>query len=186
VTGALQKSMRLVENYGPFANREGCDFEAGLEHLQPWSSEPALRHAHALHIRYYYSDLERSGLSRVEMDIGGKKRPFYRFAAGVHYEVEHADPHHSNIESCPICGRTGAYQDLKGDLNGMAHDPLGLEMVMRGTIRGDTVRFEEPERREVRGIEGLRERFEIVPYLFSPWREDLNTYRLGILILLPR
>jgi hypothetical protein len=47
--------MRLREQFGPFDNPEGCDFETTLEHLQPWLDRkaPALQHAHAFHMRYY-------------------------------------------------------------------------------------------------------------------------------------
>lgn len=44
-------------------------------------------------------------------------REFFRVAASGHYEVEHTNPNHAGVESCPICGRTGAYQDLTGDRN---------------------------------------------------------------------
>jgi hypothetical protein len=61
VTSRLRTAMRLREDYGPFDNPEGCDFEVRLEHLQPWRdrSAPALQHAHAFHMRYYHSALMR-------------------------------------------------------------------------------------------------------------------------------
>ena len=34
--GAASLAMQLREDYGPFGNPEGCDFEVRLEHLQPW------------------------------------------------------------------------------------------------------------------------------------------------------
>ncbi|MGH9848187.1 MAG: hypothetical protein ACREEM_56620, partial [Blastocatellia bacterium] len=61
VTGNLREAMRLREDYGPFSNPEGCDFEVRLEHLQPWEvrEHRALQHSHAFHMRYYYSALAR-------------------------------------------------------------------------------------------------------------------------------
>lgn len=183
VTHGLQQSMRLIENYGPFSNPEGCDFEVTLEHLQPWEGDRQLRHAHAFHMRYYYSDLERNALHKVQLDIEGKKRDFYRFAASAHYEVEHANPHHADVESCPLCGRTGAYENLQGNLVELAHDPLGVELVTRGTIRGGVVRFEDVDAREVGSIERMKDRYQVSQYLFSPWNADMNTYRIAIILL---
>lgn len=51
--------MRLREYFPPFDNPEACDFEARIEHLQPWEDRAAraLQHSHAFHMRYYYSAL---------------------------------------------------------------------------------------------------------------------------------
>ncbi len=105
VTGHLRKALRLPEFYGPFSNPEGCDFEVRLEHLQPWEDPQhrPLQHSHAFHMRYYYSALEQAKLEKVTLD----GRPFYRLAASAHYEVEHTNPNHADVEICPICGRTG-------------------------------------------------------------------------------
>ena len=47
VTDAVRDSMRLREYFPPFDNPEGCDFEARIEHLQPWEDRAvrALQHA---------------------------------------------------------------------------------------------------------------------------------------------
>ena len=68
-TGMLRQSMRMEERFGPFSNPEACDFEAGLEHLQPWQTreDRALQHGHAFHIRYYYSALARQKLEKVTL-----------------------------------------------------------------------------------------------------------------------
>src|SRR5262249_17257880 len=132
VTEELRKALHLRELRLP--NSEGCDFEVRLEHFEPWedSAHKELQHAHSFHMRYYYSDLVRRHLERVEVD----GRPFYRLAASVHFEVEHNNPNHADVEICPICGRTGAYARLKGNLVEQVHDPLGLEMLLHGTVRG--------------------------------------------------
>ncbi|MBI3694403.1 MAG: hypothetical protein HY238_06145 [Acidobacteria bacterium] len=171
VTNHLRRAMRLREFYGPFSNPEGCDFEARLEHLQPWE-EPApaaLRHAHAFHIRYYYTALARQKLDTV--------RNFYRFAASVHYEVEHANPNHADVEMCPVCGRTGEYARVKGNLVEMVHDPLGLELVLTGKIRRETVRFEDWEQREVGGIGAVEK------HVFPGLTGDRNTLRIGVVVI---
>ena len=97
----------------PFDNPEGCDFEARLEHLQPWLDRAAraLQHAHAFHMRYYYSALARAEVDAVELKTACGNRTFDRFAASAHYEVEHHNPNHADVESCPICGRTGEYKN---------------------------------------------------------------------------
>ena len=137
VTDGARESMRLREYFPPFDNPEGCDFEARIEHLQPWEDRTAraLQHAHAFHMRYYYSALAANQLEQVTLNTRDLKGTFYRFAASVHYEVEHTNPNHADVEACPICGRTGEYRDLRGNLVELVHDPLGLELLLRGTIR---------------------------------------------------
>ena len=83
------------------------------------------------------------------MNTNGSRGTFYRFAASVHYEVEHSNPNHADVEACPICGRTGDYAGRAGNLVELVHDPLGLELVLSGTIRGQRVRFEDYGQREV-------------------------------------
>ena len=77
VTNRLRTAMRLREFFGPFDNPEGCDFETTLEHLQPWESRNAraLQHAHAFHMRYYYSALAKQQATQVELSTAsGKQR----------------------------------------------------------------------------------------------------------------
>lgn len=182
VTGELRRALHLRELHLP--NSEGCDFEVRLEHFLPWedSAHRALQHAHAFHMRYYYSDLVRRHLERVELD----SRPFYRFAVSVHFEVEHNNPNHADVEICPICGRTGAYAGLKGNLVEQIHDPLGLEMLLGGTVRGKPVHFEDWEEREFGGVERLRSAFTLQTFQYPGQQGDRNTYRIGIVVLTPR
>jgi hypothetical protein len=185
VTDGLRETMRMREDFGPFDNPEGCDFEVRLEHLQPWLDRavPALQHAHAFHMRYYYSALARQKLGSVEIGTaGGGTRLFYRFAASVHYEVEHFNPNHADVESCPVCGRTGAYANLTGNLVEVVHDPLGLELLMKGTIRGEVVRFDDQRQQPVGSILGLTG-FDIQPFVFAGMTGDRNTLRLGIIVI---
>ena len=187
VTENLRAAMRLREDYGPFSNPEGCDFEVRLEHLQPWEAREhrALQHSHAFHMRYYYSALARQKLDRIKLRTSAGEREFYRFAASAHYEVEHTNPNHADVEICPICGRTGEYKDLKGNLVEVAHDPLGLELVLTGRIRGETVRFDDWEQREVGSIEGLKPKFSLKQFTFPAMTGDRNTLRIGVVVLTP-
>jgi hypothetical protein len=188
VTDGLRETMRLYEDFGPFDNPEGCDFEGRLEHLQPWldRAAPALQHAHAFHIRYYHSALARHSLSSVELKTAdGRPRSFFRFAASVHYEVEHFNPNHADVESCPICGRTGAYKDLKGNLVEVAHDPLGLELLMKGTVRGEVVRFDGRGQRPVGSMTWIPG-VDVQSFDFAGMSGDRNTLRIGIMVLAPK
>jgi len=179
VTGRLRQSMRMREYYGPFTNAEGCDFEARIEHLQPWEdpAHRALQHSHAFHIRYYYSALARRSLHRVHLE---DNRNYWRFAASAHYEVEHTNPNHADVETCPICGRTGDYAHLKGNLVEMVHDPLGLELALTGTIRGQPVRHEDYDQLPVAGLAGFG-RHQVLDGLTG----GRNTLRIGVVFLSP-
>lgn len=185
VTDRLRDGMRLREFFGPFTNAEGCDFETRLEHLQPWedSAHRALQHAHAFHMRYYYSALARQKLERVELPTPLGTRAFYRFAASAHYEVEHTNPNHADVERCPICGRTGDYAGLQGNLVELVHDPLGLELLLEGTIRGEIVRSEEYGQRPVGSISALSKEFGIRSVVFPGLTGDRNTLRIGIVLV---
>lgn len=188
VTEQLRHAMRLREFYGPFDNAEGCDFEVRLEHLQPWEvrEHRALQHSHAFHMRYYYTSLARQKLDRVKISGPDGERDFFRFAASVHYEVEHTNPNHADVESCPICGRTGEYRELKGNLVELVHDPLGLELVMTGKIRGETVRFDDWDQREVGSIAPLKSTFALQDFIFPAQTGDRNTLRIGVVVLTPK
>jgi hypothetical protein len=191
VTGRLRTAMRLPEYFPPFSNPEGCDFEVRIEHLQPWidSTHPSLQraqHAHSFHLRYYYSALAPPDLGKLAIRWKGAARPFYRFAASVHYEVEHANPNHADVEGCPICGRTGEYASLKGNLVEQVHDPLGLELLLTGKIRGQPVHLEDWERRAFGSVEALNGRRRVSSFVFPGLTQDRNTLRVGIVVLEPR
>jgi hypothetical protein len=184
VTDGVRESMRLREYFPPFDNPEACDFEARIEHLQPWQDRAAraLQHSHAFHMRYYYSALAGK-LEKVTLETDTRKGTFYRFGASVHYEVEHSNPNHADVESCPICGRTGDYASQKGNLVELVHDPLGLELLLSGTIRGEKVRFEDYGQREVGSIAGLGDRYTVSSAVFPGLTGDRNTLRIGVVVL---
>jgi hypothetical protein len=189
ITAGLREAMRLPEFFRPFDNPEGCDFEARVEHLQPWidPARPALQHAHAFHMRYYYTALASANLGEITIGRRGAPRRFYRFAASAHYEVEHANPHHADVEACPICGRTGPeYGKLEGNLVEQVHDPLGLELLLTGTIRGRPVHFEDWERRPVGSVEALSSRYRVTALTFPGQIAGRNTLRVGVVVVEPR
>ncbi|HYI92951.1 MAG TPA: hypothetical protein VEX68_05370, partial [Bryobacteraceae bacterium] len=142
--------------------------------------------AHAFHLRYYYSTFNSPALHKIRLERKQGARDFYRFAASAHYEVEHANPHHADVETCPICGRAGEYAAIKGNLVEQVHDPLGLELVLRGTIHGQPVRFEDWEHRPLGGITGLSDQLLVSIIEFPGQTSDRNTYRIGIVILEPK
>jgi hypothetical protein len=184
VTDGVRESMRLREFFPPFDNPEACDFEARIEHLQPWQDKAvrALQHSHAFHMRYYYSALAGK-LEQVVLNMATRKGTFYRFGASVHYEVEHTNPNHADVESCPICGRTGDYASRAGNLVELVHDPLGLELLLSGTIRGERVRFEDYGQREVGSIAGLGSRYNVSSVVFPGLTGDRNTLRIGVVVI---
>ena len=65
----------------------------------------------------------------------------------------------------------------------MVHDPLGLELVLSGTIRGETVYFDNFPDIAVGGVEGLRGKFRVQKYLFAAAAADRNTLRIGVVVL---
>jgi hypothetical protein len=184
----VREQMRAREYFGPFDNPEGCDFEVRIEHLQPWEPrEPRelrpLTHAHAFHLRYYYSALGAQGLDTVTVRTPAGPRDFYRVAASAHYEVEHANPLHADVEACPFCGRTGDYKDMTGNLVEQVHDPLGLELLLSGTIRGEAVRFDDFEQRLVGGIQAPTGQFTLDSVVFPAQTGDRNTLRVGVIVI---
>lgn len=187
VTDNLRDGMLMREYFGPFDNPEGCDYEVRLEHLQPWEvrEQRKLQHSHAFHMRYYSRSLAKQNLSEVKLKTAAGERRYYRFAASAHYEVEHTNPNHADVESCPLCGRTGEYKDQVGNLVERVHDPLGLELVMQGTIRGETIRFEDYGQRIVGSVDALKASYTVQKFVFPAQAADQNTLRIGIAVIGP-
>ncbi len=131
----------------------------------------------------YYSSPAKSNLDVVTLNLAGKERRFYRFAASAHYEVEHTNPNHADVEICAVCGRTGAYAPIKGSLVEMVHDPLGVELLLTGKVRGETVRFEDRDRREVGSVENVKESFAVQTLVIDGLTGDRNTLRIGIVMI---
>lgn len=164
---------------------EGADLAFSVEHLQPWGSVRGLRHAHDIHIRFFWNRLLENGKERIEVSTAesAANGSYWLVAASVHYEVEHAHPLHADVEVCPVCGRTGAYAASKGNLVEWVHDPLGLELALRGTIRGEPVRQTSGE-----PLQGLIEWLapaELSVILAQPQQSPINTLAQAAVVIHP-
>ena len=126
---------------------EGSDFQARLGPVQHYVSEahPERSHWHQGHARFYCSPLLEAGMQSLEISLEGQNRVFFLFPASVHYEVATEEPLHPYEDSCPWCGITGEYEvpvdPDSQDYCVKIHDPLGLELLLHGTIRGRRVRL---------------------------------------------
>ena len=104
------------------------------------SSNPSRSHGHQVHARFYVSGLISAGRTRqvVRLDDGG--HDVFLVPASVHYEVSTEDPLHPYEDSCPLCGITAEYDvpvdPASQDYCVKIHDPLGLEVLLHGTVRG--------------------------------------------------
>jgi hypothetical protein len=119
-------------------------------------------------VRLFWRRLEARSLHRA-----GES---WRVAASVHYEVEHASPRHADVRCCPRCGRTGGYAEA-GHLVEAVHDPLGLEALLFGTVRGAKLAI------GARELEGLAVRLglgEATLRLCRPFRADMNTGAVAV------
>ena len=188
VTRTVQDAMRLREIPGPFDNPEGCDSDFRIEHLQPWETREhrALQHSHAFHLRYYHTALETKQSHETRLKMPAGENSFFRLGASVHYEVEHTNPNHADVEICPICGRTGQFGRLKGNLVEMVYDPLGLELLLSGTIRGETVRFEDWKQEPVGSIAELGSRLSVRHFEYPGLTGHRNTLRIGVVVISAR
>lgn len=186
VTGWLRDHCGISDDFGHWKPPEASDSQARLGGLQPWrgGADPALHHAHDLHIRYYYVSLRQTERDRVL--VGRSDMPagrYYRFAGSVHYEVADEHPLHPYIEDCPYCGRTGSYAQAS-DLFAGVHEPLGLELLLYGTIRGDLVT--RPDGRAVGGIQVMQETHALQIAKISPAKPDMNIVDLAAVLIGPR
>jgi hypothetical protein len=127
---------------------EGSDFQARVGPVQRFESKqhPERSHWHQGHARFYCSPLLEAGMETITVSLDGEERDFFLFPASVHYEVATEEPLHPYEDSCPFCGITGEY-DLPVDPNSQdycikIHDPLGLELLLYGTIRGRRVNLQ--------------------------------------------
>ncbi len=160
------------------ANLECCDAQRRIPGLQATVlTEPSRSHAHDLHIRYYFSHLPARGLHKVASPGGPKE--FWRLPASVHYEPEAGHPGHPYIDECPVCGIVPPY-DRPGDRCEVCHDPLGLELLLYGTIRQERVLYASG-----RPFCGLASLQYAVPHdliLSDGCWPERNTWRIGTVV----
>jgi hypothetical protein len=176
VTGWLRDRCGIVNDFGRYKPPEGSDAQARLGGLQPWleAPDPARRHAHDLHVRYYYVALRQRGRERA-----GRH---FRLAASVHYEVEDEHPLHPYVDECPYCGRTGRYAGAD-DLFAGAHEPLGLELLLYGTNHG--ARITRPDGRTAVGLDALADGYAVEIHRLRPDRSDMNIVDLAVVVIGP-
>jgi len=177
LTGWLRDRCGIVDDFGRPKNPEACDAQARLGRVQPWpaAADPALGHAHDLHVRYYHVALRQRGEERAGA--------FFRFAASVHYEVEDEHPRHPYVDECPRCGRTGEDAGA-ADLFADVHEPLGLELLCYGTVRGE--RIHRVDGTPVTGLLALAETHDLTIERLSPSRPDMNVAALAVVLIRPR
>src|SRR2546428_324486 len=106
-----------------------------------------------------------------------------RVAGSVHYEVADEHPLHPYIDDCPYCGRTGAYAGAD-DLFAGVHEPLGLELLLDGTIRGQPV--SRSDGRPVGGIALMKETHALQIERVHPARADMNIVGLAVVLIDPK
>jgi hypothetical protein len=128
---------------------EGSDFQARIGPVQRFEDKenPDRSHWHQLHSRFYISPVTAAGMEQRRMLFDGDEKEFFLFAANVHYEVATEEPLHPYVDCCPFCGITGTY-DLPIDRESQdycvkIHDPLGLELLLYGKIRGQPVKWDK-------------------------------------------
>ena len=142
---------------------EGADFQARVGPLQHFISLKRfeLSHWHQLHARFYATPLYRwnGGVSPFSKTPDG--RGYFLIAASVHYEVATEDPLHPYEDECPLCGISGEYH-LPVDRSSQdycvkIHDPLGVEFLLDGRIRGQQVY--DTDRGRIRSLGDLETHF---------------------------
>jgi hypothetical protein len=183
VTGWLQEHCGITNDFGHWKPPEASDSQARLGGLQPWQggTNPAQHHAHDLHIRYYHVALRQTEKQRVT--LRGSVWPsghYQRFAGSVHYEVADEHPLHPYIDDCPYCGRTGSYAGAN-DLFAGVHEPLGLELFLYGTIRGQPLT--RPDGRPVGGVQRMKETHAVHIERIHPASPDMNIVDLAVVLI---
>jgi hypothetical protein len=177
----LRDRCGIRNEFGGFKPPEASDSQARVHGLQPWrdAPDPALNHAHDLHIRYYYIALRQQQQEHVPapMSTGGC---YFRFAGSVHYEVEDEHPLHPYVDECPYCGQTGTYAGA-ADLFAGVHEPLGLELLLYGTIRGEHVTC--VDERPFTGLIALKETHTTEIHHLRPSRPDMNITGLSVVTI---
>jgi hypothetical protein len=145
--------LRLIGGPG-----EDSDYQARIGPLARWAgAEGAPAHRHQLHARFYVSPLARAGLAKAGATMAGDTRECFRIPASVHFEVATEEPTHPYVDACPVCGLTGEYAFAidpgSQDYCLKVHDPLGVELLLHGTVRGAAVAW--PEGRPVSALASL-------------------------------
>ncbi len=185
VRASLEQYVGFDDSLSPRTGMECADAQQRVHHLQPVRGlpDPSRDHYHDLHIRYYFSHLPRRQQHDVVMDVDGQDHACWRLPASVHYEPEPEHPGHPYIDECPVCGVVSPY-DLPGDPCEKSHDPLGLELLFYGTVRGEAILRSDGH--PVGGLTTMADDFDIRLSTHDPVAPDMNTLRIGVAIILRR
>ena len=131
---------------------EGSDFQARIGPLQHYEDpkDPSRSHSHQVHARFYVSPLVGAGCYRQSTLRFAEQLDFFLIPASVHYEVATEEELHPYADQCPLCGITGEYETSidreSEDYCVKIHDPLGLELLLHGSIRGEPVAWHGRDR----------------------------------------
>lgn len=139
---ALEAASGMVDDFAK-APTEGADAWGRTRRLEPVELEAERSHDHQLHLRLHRQALD----DEAWVEVDGRR--FHRTGVSVHYEVDRPRALHPYVEECPACGCTSRYARWAGAdrhrLDTWVHDPMGLELVLEGTVSG----------RWVPGVQGL-------------------------------
>jgi hypothetical protein len=185
VQNSLERYVGFEDSLAKNTSSESADGQRRVHHLQPVSGlpNPARDHYHDLHIRYYFGHLPPRNQHMASVEIDGQLHEFWRLATSVHYEPEPENRHHPYIDECPVCGVVAPY-DIPGDRCETSHDPLGLELLFFGTIRGETILRSDGQ--PVGGLKDMAAAFEVRLTLLDPSAPDMNTHRIGVAMIMLR
>ncbi len=184
--------------------REGSDFQMRLGPFHPYGDSGVDFHHHQVHARFYVDPFHENDTYAITIPSGpaipsgpggpndhdttGERR-YLVCAASVHYEVSTEDPLHPYVDSCPLCGITGAY-DLQIDPESedycvKIHDPIGLELMLNGTVRGN--RIYEDRARPYTSLGDLAGRLEDVDVqIMEIEPEQYEPRRMGFVFAVPK
>lgn len=185
VRDALINYAGFEDSLSPGTNPECADGQLRVHHVQPVTGlpDPARDHHHDLHIRFYFGHLPPRGQHETALAFDAAVHPCWRLAASVHYEPEPEHPGHPYIDECPVCGVVPPY-DMPGDRCERSHDPLGLELLLFGTVRD--VPVARADGQPVGGLRAMAADYRVEIELVEPQAPDMNTLRLGVVVIMPR
>jgi hypothetical protein len=185
VLTTLEQYVGVEATLAPTTNLECADGQGRVHHVQPVAglANSAHDHYHDLHIRYYFSHLPPRNQHQTQIEINAKPHPLWRLPMSVHYEPEPENPYHPYIDECPVCGVVAPY-DIPGDRCEKSHDPLGLELLFYGTIRGEALH--RTDGRPVGGLRDMGSDFVLELSVRDPWSPDMNTLKIGIARVMPQ
>lgn len=170
---------------------EDADGEAARDHWQPYDGfpKPTLFHEHSLHLRYYLKAL-RDKLLEVK-DNNSSTYLCWAVATSVHFEpggsVHYLSmEEYPELQACPLCGNSINKGVAICDIYEKIRDPLGLELLLEGKIRGK--RIKDAFNRISQGIKDISmtedekyiRRVDTGAGYFS---KGINTPRLGCVLI---